>query len=104
VIGVLGDRGHALVDESRGARERVLLPEHPGLAFVSHDRRELVAGRVDPGLDRAPPRVGDRRADVVGVLARIVVRVPERRDEPLPREPQLLGSDQRRLGDVDGQP
>ena len=67
VVGVLGDGGEALVDQRRGAGERVLLPQHLRLVLVGDDRRELVAGRVDARRDGAPPGVDDRLADVVRI-------------------------------------
>jgi hypothetical protein len=104
VVGLFGDRRQARVDQRRRPGQRMFLPQHLRLVLVGDDRRELVAGGIDPRGERAPPGRDDRLPDVVGIAVALIRLVADRIDEALPREAQLLGSQQRRRSGVDGQP
>ena len=82
-------------------RERVLVAEHVDVVVVGHDRRRVV-GRVDPGLERASPRVGDRLADELGIVVVGAGGGGQLLHEALPGESHLLGADHRRRADVHG--
>jgi hypothetical protein len=62
VVGVLGHGGQALVDQRRGAGERVLLPQDLGLVLVGDDRRQLMADGVEPAAKerRQESAIGSR--------------------------------------------
>ncbi len=103
VVGVQQRLGHALLDQRRGALQRVLVP-HLARADDLDDRpRGQAPAGVHAGFARAPPGVGDRAADV-GRAGVLVVALQAVVDEVLPGVAQLTGPLRRDRVDIDGEP